>query len=239
MSKKDAAIAERARQKVQEKISREERNRDALMFRQRIEVARAGVLFYQHGKYKEALEHYYKYLGILERSKNLKSGQLEIKHFDTKKDIAELLLLSGIFWDIAKLTDRSKKKDKTQLKIYLDKFVMFSKGMPYQHMCTELMRKYLMNDRPLNRTMFKDTYIRLGGGKCFIATSVEEYCNTNTLNGLRKFRDEKLLKNIFGSLFVRFYYSVGPHCARLILRMPVRAQMKIASSIDFIATKLA
>ena len=104
--------------------------------------------------------------------------------------------------------------------------------MPYQHMCAELLRKYLMNDKPVNKAMFKDCYIRLGGGKCFIATSVEEYCAEYTLQNLRFFRDSYLLKRNWGKLFVASYYAVGPYLARMILRTPESVQRFIARALD-------
>ena len=228
-------LSARARKKIQEQQEKAEKDRQVAMFKQRMDIARMGVLYYQQGKYKEALEHFYRYLGILEQWKKVKSGQLELRHFDQKKDVAELLLLSGIFWDLAKLVDRSAKKDKSQLRINLDKFVMFAKGMPYQHMCAELVRKYLMNDKPQNRAIFKDAHIQLGGGKCFIATAVEDYCAADTLFWLRKYRDERLLPHRMGRVFVRTYYIIGPYIARLTLRLPLFVQKKLAHVFDKIS----
>lgn len=51
---------------------------------------------------------------------------------------------------------------------------------------------------------------------CYIATMVYgDYNNPNVLV-LRKFRDERLLTNVMGSLFVRFYYWLSP---RLVKRL--------------------
>ena len=168
----------------------------------------------------------------MEKSKEAKPGTLEPKHFDSKKDIAELLLLSGVYWDLAKLHDRVAKKDLTKVKFYLDRYVVFSKGMPFQHISSELIRKYMINGNPKNRSEFKDAHIRLGGGKCFIATAVEDYCEETTLPTLRHYRDSTLLRSGVGRLFVRVYYALGPSLARLVLRLPESIQKRIARRLD-------
>jgi hypothetical protein len=228
-------LSAKTRKKIKEAKEKAEKDRRIAMFKMRMNIAREGVLYYQKGNYKEAIEHFYRYLAILEEWKKVKPGNLELSQFDLKKDVAELLLLSGIFWDLAKVHDRSAKKDKSKLKFNLDKFVMFSKGMPYQYMCAELIRKYLMNNKPVNRAMFKDAHIRLGGSKCFIATSVEEYCDEQTLPRLRKFRDQKLMSSKVGRLMVSVYYQVGPWIARGILRLPESSQRSIARTLNVIS----
>ncbi len=237
MAKKKSgeSASERMRAKIQEDLEREERNAQIRLFRTRIDIARAGVMFYQRGQYKEALEHYYRYLQIIERFKKVKSGQLKAGDFDPKSDVAEMLLLSGIFWDIAKLQDRSKKKDRVAIKDNLDKFVNFSKGMPYQHMCAELARKYLLNEKAVHRSMFKDAHLRLGGGKCFVVTAVEEYCEPSTLSSLRSYRDQVLLQQSVGRGFVWVYYRIGPSLARIVIRLPEPVQIGIAKVMDRIA----
>jgi hypothetical protein len=175
---------------------------------------------------------------VLERTKGVPKGGLEPKHFDMKKDIAELLLLSGVFWDLAKMHDRPKRKDIEKLVSYLHRFVIFSKGMPFQNVSAEMVRKYLVNSLPKNRKEFKDAHIKLGGGKCFIATAVEDYCEPETLPSLRKFRSDVLLKNRPGRVFVRAYYYFGPPCAQMVLRTPETLQKMLARIFDRLAKSL-
>jgi hypothetical protein len=132
-----------------------------------------------------------------------------------------------------------KIQDKTKLVFYLDRFVMFSKGLPFQHISSELIRKYLVNSLPKNRKEFKDAHIQLGGGQCFIATAVEDYCEPETLPALRKFRDEVLLKNFAGRGFVKVYYKLGPNCARIVLRTPEKFQRALARVFNTISEKLS
>lgn len=234
------SLSMRARKKIQAEREKAERERQIKLFKTRMEVARAGIIYYKNQKYKEALESYFQYLAILERVKKVKAGALEPRLFDLKKDAAELLLISGIYWDMAKLQDMSRRKEaKSQLKTYLDMFVKFSKGMPYQHMCAELVRKYLLNEKAQNKPIFKETHIRLGGGKCFVATALSDYTEPETIWRLRKLRDQKLLHNFFGRIFVRIYYRTGPFIALGVLKLPVRAQKWGGRTLDVFSKKVA
>lgn len=234
----DRPLSVRARKKVKAQIEKAERERLMVLFQRRMELAKVGAALYREGKFKEALQNYYSYLGVLERAKGAPRGALEPKHFDKNKDVAEILLLSGIFWDLVKLYDKSNAKDSVKLKLYLSRFVLFSKGFPFQHISAERIRKYLSNGLPRNRKEFKDAHIQLGGGKCFIATAVEDYCEPDTLPALRAFRDKHLLTRSSGRIFVKVYYCVGPVLARLVLESPVFTQMLLAKSLDRFKNKL-
>jgi hypothetical protein len=235
----DRPLSVRARKKVKAQVEKAERERLMFLFQKRMELARSGAIFFREGKVKDAVQNYYSYLEILEKTKKVPRGGLEPRLFDQQKDIAELLLLSGVYWDLSKLHDRVKIQDKTKLVFYLDRFVMFSKGLPFQHISSELIRKYLVNSLPKNRKEFKDAHIQLGGGQCFIATAVEDYCEPETLPALRKFRDEVLLKNFAGRGFVKVYYKLGPNCARIVLRTPEKFQRALARVFNTISEKLS
>ena len=234
----DRSLSARARKKVKEQAEKSQKERQVKLFHKRMELARQGTIHYKQGQMKEAVNCYYRYFDILEQWKSVKPGMLELKHFDQKKDIAELLLMTGILWDLAKLYDRAGKKEEVRLKSFLDKYIQFSKGMPYQVVCAELVRKFLVNGNPMHRSMFKDVYIQLGGGKCFIATAVEDFCEPNTLPRLREFRDQILLKRKLGRIFVSTYYQTGPFLARLVLKSPLSFQHILAKLFDRIAQKI-
>lgn len=55
-------------------------------------------------------------------------------------------------------------------------------------------------------------------GWCFVATACYGDYDAPEVVILRKYRDEKLLTNWFGTLFVKFYYAVSPPLARLIAK---------------------
>lgn len=51
---------------------------------------------------------------------------------------------------------------------------------------------------------------------CFIATACYGNYDAPEVLVLRQFRDEKLLQNLYGKMFVKFYYSVSPFLTRTI-----------------------
>jgi tetratricopeptide (TPR) repeat protein len=228
----DRPLSIRARRRVKAQMEKYEREKLLALFSKRMTLARDGATFFKEGKYREALQSYYQYLDILEKTKGVKSNGLEPRLFDQKKDIAELLLLTGVFWDLAKILDKMKDGDRQRLGLYLDRYVLFSKGMAYQHLSAELVRKYLVNGTPRYRKEFKNAHIRLGGNKCFMVTAVEDYCEPNTLPTLRDFRDGFLLHRAWGRVLIRIYYRVGPSLARMVLNTPVSFQVFLAKRFD-------
>lgn len=204
----------------------------------RMELARGGATAFREGKFKEAMVHYFGYIDILERSREVERDSLQPKHFDTKNDLGELLLLSGIYWDMAKIHDRTRGKLDDRLKFYLDRFVMFSRGMPFQHVSAELVRKYLANGTPRHRREFKEAHIRLGGGKCFVATAVDDLLPARTLPDLRRFRDEALMPHSLGRLLVKGYYAVGPWVAIRVIRWPLFARRALARLVEKLSDSL-
>lgn len=228
----------RARRRVKAQMEKYEKERLLALFNKRMALAREGAANFKEGKFKEALSAYYQYLDILEKTKEVKSGGLEPRLFDEKKDIAELLLLTGVFWDLAKILDKMRGNNTEKLNLYLDRFVLFSKGMPYQHVSAELIRKFLVNGIPKHRKSFKNAHIRLGGNKCFMVTAVEDYCEPTTLPALRDYRDEVLVHRWWGRAFVRVYYRVGPLLARTLLQTPEPVQKKTAGFFDRLARRI-
>ncbi len=55
-----------------------------------------------------------------------------------------------------------------------------------------------------------------GGGGCFIATATFGTPMANEVNILKRFRDNVLLRNRTGEMFVRAYYKLSPPIARAI-----------------------
>jgi hypothetical protein len=202
-----------------------------------MELAKLGVEAQKNKNYRSALQYYIAYIDILQKGKNV--SDLSPKDFDAKSDSAELLMLTGIYWDLAKIYDRLGSKDQFKAKYYLDKFVLFSKGTPYQKLSQEMLRKFLTYETPRDRQLFKDAYITLGGGKCFIATAVEEHCDPVSIVILKRFRDEVLSKNGLGRAFITIYYALSPTIARKLIRTSPRFQKKVAFWIEKISSAIS
>ena len=166
--------------------------------------------------------------------KKVKEGGLTPSHFDRKADIHELLLISGIYWDLSKVYDHAKKSPKQlkKLTLCLDKYVIFSKKMPFETVCAETLRKYVQNGKAVHEDLFKKAYKKITDGKCFIATELCFEMHSHSLPLLRKFRDEKLARNFFGRGFIQFYYLLGPICAVVLQHCPKIIRKWAAKQLD-------
>lgn len=204
---------------------------------QRMDLVKQGVASFKNKDFKSALQYYNLYLMLLTKSKG--GGDITPKSFDPAKDAAEMLMLTGVYWDLAKIYDKMPGKESSKLKYFLNKFVIFSKGMAYQPLSQEMIRKFLTNDHPVKRAMFKESYVQLGGGRCFVATAVEEYCEPNTLTILRRYRDEVLLKSVGGRGLVKLYYGIGPFVAIRLIRSSERHQIRTAKFLGKIANAIS
>jgi cold shock CspA family protein len=69
--------------------------------------------------------------------------------------------------------------------------------------------------------------------KCFIATAVYGDPCCNEVRVLRKFRDEKLLTNKLGSMFVQVYYKLSPTIANWLLGKE-RLSKKIRALLNYL-----
>ena len=67
---------------------------------------------------------------------------------------------------------------------------------------------------------------------CFIATAVYGARDTEKLDTLRKFRDEKLLTNNFGAKLVDVYYKYSPEMADYIAQHPALKYLVKETQID-------
>lgn len=227
------------RSKIQSAIEQAQEERKREMFRQRVEIARSGIRQFEQKHIQEAVNLFYTYIRILEDWKRVPENGLTPANFDMQMDIHELLLLSGIYWDLAKLYDRTKTKERyNEFVVYLDKFVIFSKGMPFQALCSESMRKYISNDKAVHKEEFKKAYIRLTGSKCFIATEVMEHLDQGSFERLTRFRDERLMPTPPGRLLVRMYYRLSPMLAAALSKAPQSVRTFVASALDGISRHL-
>lgn len=221
------------RHRIEKHLKRQAEEQRKEMLRRRIEIAKEGVALYQKGNLIDSMKKYQQYLLILEMWKKCGRDGLLPDHFDKKRDIYELVLISGIYWDMAKLYDRAKKADqKAELNVAIQKYLVFSKGFPYQPLSAEALRRYLGSGRCKHKPEFKKAYQSLSGDKCFIATSLLDHCEPNTLTLLRRFRDEKLVRHPFGRLFVRFYYRTGWIVAGLLDHAPETSRRFASRILD-------
>ncbi len=207
------------RKTIDEAMAVADAERKRKLLNQRLSLARGGIQAFHKHDMGTAIKSFLTYLKILEELKGVEEGALTPQNFDLKKDLSELLMISGIYWDLCKIYDLVKVENK-EFRHFLSKYIQFSKGMPYQAVCSESLRKYISNDKPKHRREFKEAYKMIATTKCFVATSLVDTVNLETIPVLRDFRDQVLEKSVLGRGFVRGYYRIGPIVAFGIDRLP-------------------
>ena len=228
-----SASVRRRVEQVQQRTDEELRRK---LLGQRVDIARMGIAAYKNRQMGEAVKHYFNYIRILEQVKRCPEGQLHPSNFDKTTEMSELLMVSGIYWDLAKLFDKTKTADKyKEFTKYLERYVLFSKGLPYQALCAEAIRKYLKQEKALHKDAFKHAYKLLGGKiKCFVATSLMDVTLPSTHFELRRFRDQGLKKHPWGRNFVAWYYRNGPKIARHLDQAPRWVRVSCGAWLDFL-----
>lgn len=226
-------LSKQIRENIQASLEIAEREQKKELFRRRLELARSGVSFMNGKNFPEAVKAFLSYLKILEEWKQVPEHGLNPTHFDLRVDKAEILLISGIYWDLTKLYDRTKSPEKYKLmKVYLTKYVVFSKGMPFQETAAETLRKYILVEKPKHVADFKGAYKSLAKNKCFVATELVEHLEPRTLPALRSWRDNSLRKTRLGRVFIYRYYKAGPMLALRISVWPTPIKRILAKTLD-------
>ncbi len=235
-----AATSSRMREKIEKQLQREEQQRQQEARVQRLEIARQGISALSRDEPGEATKYFLVYLKALERAKKVESGRLTPSVFDAKTEMAEMVLLTGVYWDLARIYDRTRGKENVQkLQFYLNQYVYFAKDATYKALCAETLRKFLVAEKALHRGEFKAAYKRLGGTTCFIASSLMDLSGPETMPRLRRFRDHFLLRNSWGRRMVHFYESVSPALAAKLDAAPHPVRWLLARTLDGVACLLS
>jgi len=227
------------RHRIEKQLKRQAEEQRREMLRKRIEIAKDGVRLAAQGNLIDSMKKYQQYLLILEMWKKCGRDGLTPDMFDKQRDVYEMVLISGIYWDLAKLYDRAKSVDqRNEMNSALKKNAIFSKGFPYQPLSAETLRRYLGSGKCKHKVEFKKAYQTLSGDKCFIATSLVDVCEPATLPRLREFRDRRLMATRPGRAFVRIYYRWGEPASRALDRCPASVRERIARLLDRVARKI-
>jgi hypothetical protein len=231
------AILDRARKQIEQQLKQAEDDRRKVLIKKRLEFITNGINAVAQKKYAEAVVNFQSYIKLLEEWKGVAEGTLAPNHFDYTKEMGDLLMLSGLYWDLAKIFDRTESQEKLRLfHHYLEKFILFSKGTHWAPMCTEQLRRYLLTNRPKHRQDFKNAFKLMGGSeKCFIVTALSDETDFETIPTLRRFRDEILCQNTVGKQLVRLYYKAGPLIAESTYRLPAFMRKRLAEGFDGLA----
>ena len=101
-------------------------------------------------------------------------------------------------------------------------------------------RDYVTKNAPIIKRNYQQS-LQIGqtqsSGGCYIATMAYGDYDHPQVMELRKYRDQVLLKNYFGKLFVKIYYSVSPHLVKK-LKNQNQINKLITSLLDRLIEKI-
>jgi hypothetical protein len=174
----------------------------------RITTAKQGREAFLAKDYITATKKYNEYLGILAELNEVDDiFKISPSMFDNKKEVTEMLLISHIFWEIARINEMTPKLQKN-FQQSLSQFVKFTINQPYQVLNAEMLRKYIKKNKNVSKQlpMFNDALnqIFVESKKCYIATM----CFGETHEFTRVLRQFKsiLNKHVIGVKFIDIYY---------------------------------
>lgn len=201
-------------------------------YRERLKTLRKGQEFYQQDEIAKAVDYYMQYLMTLAQYHNVEEPKLNPKYFDKEKELAELLLISHVYWDLAKAYDRSPNLQTESVRC-LDQFVEFTSGYKYQYVNARMLRNYIRKRMAHNVKAFKQAYdrIQVESKGCFIASDIYGFHHEKT-TVLREFK-VKLVKHTVGKQIIEFYYNflcpfyfnffeINPFIHSLVLKKPIK-----------------
>lgn len=192
------------------RTAREEREKRLVLkhkFENRITVARFGNESREIKDFAGALRKFTDYLQVIAEVKAVQDiYSIKPQHFDSKKDVTEMLMISHIYFEMAKMYD-AVPKFHDESKRCLDQFILFSVNQPFQVINSELMRKHLKKTLFKNPEAFRNAYVQIfvQSKKCYVVT----FCLGNQHPVTQEFRAFKdvLLDYRWGQELVRLYYK--------------------------------
>jgi hypothetical protein len=204
-------------------------------YKQRFTIAKEGKTALNRRDYRMMIYRYSEYLKIMADTFEVQTiYDLKPAFFDAKKDVAELLLISQIYWELAKVYDGSSKS-KDKLELCLKQFIRFTIGMQFQGLNTEIIRKELKRRKFKNKELMlkclEGIYKESGG--CYVATYFET--DLQTLQILRNFKMSYLNKSPWGKQFIFYYYELSPELIyyfnrysllKIVLQIPIQIFIK-------------
>ncbi len=200
------------------KKARDEREKMLVLkmkFENRITIAKFGKTALDSGDYGSALKKFLEYLNVIAESKRCNDiYALRPTHFDPRKDITEMLMISHLFFEMARIYD-AIPQFQGETKSCLEQFVNFSANQPYQVINSEMARRKLKKLQFRDSDSFRHAYLQIfvQSKKCYIVT----FCYGDTHVITHQCREFKtwLWQYRFGQELVRLYYI---HSSQIIER---------------------
>jgi hypothetical protein len=187
-------------------------------YNQRITIARHGREFFLAKDYISAAKKYNEYLNILAEMKEIKDiYQLRPNMFDEKNDLTEMLLISHIYWELARINELTPKLQKN-FQMALNQFIRFTINQPFQVLNAEMLRKYIKKNKGKSSQMqvLTDAYNKIftESKKCYIST----HCfgkESQITEDLRLFKNY-IAQNKFGIYLIKSYYLYSSQLVEIV-----------------------
>ena len=199
---------------VQDKKSQENEEQEKpkavlQMYKKRLSILKVAHQNASQDNLVKAVEGYHEYLRILAKYNDVKEENLRPTHFDSEKEVAEIMMVSQVYWGLAKAYDRNVKFQR-EAQRYLDQFVKFSIGFKFQYLNSKMLKKFIDKRQAYNPKMFSDAHrqIQVDSKKCYIATFCYSENHPNVAL-LREFK-KSIVETYLGFKFVETYYKVSP-----------------------------
>lgn len=213
------------------RAAREERERNLILkhkYENRITTVRFGKESLDMSDWGNALSKWTEYMKTIAEAKRVKDiYSLRTSHFDPKKEITEMLMISHLYFEMARMYDAHEKFHEESKKC-LEQFVHFSANQPYQVVNSELVRKWLKKSTFKNPMAFRLAYqqIFVQSKKCYIVTFC--YGETDKMTAdYREFKDW-LLDRRWGQQLVQVYYR---YSSEIVPRMEQRPSAHLAAKL--------
>jgi hypothetical protein len=181
----------------------------AQKYRDRLSILRQAQEYSQKDDIPRAVAAYKRYLESLATYFEIDEKKLNPEIFLKTNNQAEILLISQVYWDLAKAYDRSPKLEK-ECERCLDQFVKFSTGFKFQFINSEMLRKFMMKKNAYNQKIFERAYqkIKVSSKKCYISTFA--LGNHSPLTTEFRIFKEYLIRFKIGLFIVGRYYNISP-----------------------------
>lgn len=227
------SIIGRARREIENQMRQAANDRKKELMKRRIDYVNKAVAAQVNKKPADAVFNYRAYITVVEELKGASPGGLTPTLFDKNKEMGDLLMLAGVYWDLTRLYDRTDSAEKREEFVgYLEKFLLFTKGFTWQPLCAESLRRYIMSGRTKHPRDFKNAYKLIGKGGCYIVTALSDLTAPDTLEVLRAYRDDVLAKSAAGRTLIWIYYRIGPMLADLTYVLPESLRKLLARGAD-------
>ncbi|GAB4011873.1 MAG: hypothetical protein Fur0010_06950 [Bdellovibrio sp.] len=189
------------------------------IFQERLKFLKRGQEYNKADDIPRAVECYSQYLNCLATYFGVDEKKLSPSLFDSEKDVAEMLLISHVYWDLAKAYDRSPNLRIESVRC-LDQFVKFTVGFKYQYVNARMLKNFIRKRLAHNPKAFKQAFerIQVESKKCYVASLVYGESHPHT-DELRRFK-ARISNFKSGNVFISYYYLLSPYFVKIVETLP-------------------